>query len=259
MPSTAIEPSGGYDFVAFDNVAPKTAATPIVFYTAKSAGSAYGSLDGVNSRLKIDRISEYTGSAKIQFDSDIEFSSATINIFGTSADASDNQRMFLSPANAVGSTRSAYISLSGNEHANTGQAELRCGNVASAYVNLRTDGTQDIVFTTNGTDRWEIDGGSSTGALVPKVDNTLDIGSTSFRVANVYASVVRTVSTDLSLLINNTGAMRFYTNNIERLNIENGGTFNFLNQTTAGTAGAISTYMVIKVGGTQYKLACYAI
>lgn len=258
MPSTAIEPSGGYDFVAFDNVAPKTAATPIVFYTAKSAGTPFGSIDVVNSRLKIDRISEYTGSAKIQFDSDIEFSSTTVNILGTSADASDNQRMFIAPANAVGTTRSAYASFAGNEHANTGQLELRCGNVASSYLNLRTDGTQDIVFTTNGTDRWEIDGSSSTGALVPKSNNTLDIGSTSFLVANVYASILRTVSTDLSLLVNNTGAMRLYTNNTERLNIENGGTFNFLNQTTAGTAGAITTYLVIKVGGTQYKLACYA-
>lgn len=175
------------------------------------------------------------------------------------ADAADSLRTYISGGGAVGTTRGAYISLAGNEHANTGQAELRCGNVSGAFIDLRTDGTQDIVFTTNATNRWEIDGSGSTGALIPKANNAYDVGSTSFLVANLYASTMRTVSTDLSLLTFGAAPIRVYTNNTERLNLESGGTFNFMSQTTAGTAGAISTYWQIKVNGTSYKLACYAL
>lgn len=175
------------------------------------------------------------------------------------SDGSDSLRTYVSGGGAVGNTRGAYLSLAGNEHANTGQAELRCGNVSGAFIDLRTDGTQDIVFTTNGTNRWEVDGSGSTGALIPRSNNAYDVGSTSFLVANLYASTLRTVSTDLSLLTFGAAPIRVYTNNTERLNLESGGTFNFMSQSTAGTAGAISTYWQIKVNGTSYKLACYAL
>lgn len=223
----SIEPSSGYDFIAINNVGPKTAGSAITFYTAKSAGTAYGALDGVNSRLQINRIGEYTGGANIQFDHNIEFSPTNWGLFGTTSDGSDNASLTLSPATSANVTRGAYIILNGNEHGSTGQVQIRCGNVAGGVVQLGSTGTQDILFTTNNIDRWEVDG--STGAILPKSNNAYDIGSASVAVKD------------------------FYING----NIRSTSTINFTNQTTAGTAGALNQYWTVNINGTSFKIPCY--
>lgn len=228
MPSASIEPSGGYDFVAFDNLAPKTSATDIVIYTAKSSGTAFASFDVTNSRLKVNRIAEYTGSNEIQFDDDIKFSQTSINIRGTTSDGSDTQRIWIGPGSVVGASRGGYLALYGNEHASTGQAELAGGNVSGSLVRIRNDGPYEIYFMTNGVDRWEIDGAN--GHFLPETNNTYDIGNSSFYIRNLYVAG----------------------------NIQPSGAIRVVNQTLSGSAGAVSTYWTVTVNGSTYKIALLA-
>ena len=56
-------------------------------------------------------------------------------------------------------------------------------NASSAIRNVGGSGASTLVFTTGGTDRWQILNG---GALVPQANNSYDIGDTSYRVRNIY-------------------------------------------------------------------------
>lgn len=184
---SAIEPSGGYDFVAFDNVGPKTAATPITFYTAKSAGTDYGCLDGVNQRLKVNRIAEYTGGAKIQFDHDIEFSGTTFQLLATTADASDNAKIVICGGGAGSSTRGGFLEIAGNENAAAGAIQLLAGAAsASSTCVVGTTTTADFIIKTNSVNRWESDG--TAGHFSPLSNNAYDIGSSSFGVRSLYVA-----------------------------------------------------------------------
>ena len=55
-------------------------------------------------------------------------------------------------------------------------------------------GAYDIIFGTSTTNRWKI---TSTGLLIPNIDNTYDIGSSSYGVKNIYADSITLNGTDL--------------------------------------------------------------
>ena len=58
-------------------------------------------------------------------------------------------------------------------------------NASSAIRNVGGSGSSTLVFTTGGTDRWQILNG---GHLVPQANNTYDIGESSYRVRNIYTA-----------------------------------------------------------------------
>ena len=58
-------------------------------------------------------------------------------------------------------------------------------NASSAIRNVGGSGSSTLVFTTGGTDRWQILNG---GDLVPQANNSYDIGSSSYRVQNIYTN-----------------------------------------------------------------------
>ena len=60
--------------------------------------------------------------------------------------------------------------------------EIRCGG-SEGYVGTQTN--HKVSFITNGTRRWELSGA---GSLIPYANNSYDIGSTSYRVRNIYTN-----------------------------------------------------------------------
>lgn len=120
-------------------------------------------------------------------------SSDQIVVGHDTSDGSDTLRTFIlgGGGSTFSTTRGACISLAGNEHGSPGILDLRCGNVASSYIDLRSDGSHDINFTTNGTNRWQVDG--SSGTIAPKSNNTYDFGEASFGIKDFYlAGTIKT-------------------------------------------------------------------
>ena len=58
-------------------------------------------------------------------------------------------------------------------------------NASSAIRNVGGSGAATLVFTTGGADRWQILNG---GDLVPQANNSYDIGTSSYRVQNIYTN-----------------------------------------------------------------------
>jgi hypothetical protein len=64
---------------------------------------------------------------------------ATTSIIRTDTnDGSDNKRLTLSSAGAIGSPRGAYINMFGNENAGTGKIQLLAGNVSNGDIEFYT-------------------------------------------------------------------------------------------------------------------------
>ena len=99
---------------------------------------------------------------------------STGNITNATSDTADNAAIQIGGANT---SRGAYASFGGNEHASIpGKAGIYGGNVAGGDITLSTTPAEPIKFQTTATDRWWITSG---GNLVPQADNTYDIGATS--------------------------------------------------------------------------------
>lgn len=75
-----------------------------------------------------------------------------------------------------------------------------------------TDTANDVVFKTNGTNRWQIQ--ATAGILYPTADNTYDLGATSNRVAHVFTPIIDSGTT---------GSLSFKTNQVVRATIVNTG------------------------------------
>ena len=58
-------------------------------------------------------------------------------------------------------------------------------NSSSAIRNGAGSGSNNLLFTTGGADRWQILNG---GHLVPQANNAYDIGMSSYRVRNIYTN-----------------------------------------------------------------------
>lgn len=71
----------------------------------------------------------------------------------------------------------------GNTHAFTGQLRLEAGNVSGA----------DIVFQTNGSERWRID--QSDGHILPQASGSYDIGSSSSLVGTIFTDEINPTQT----------------------------------------------------------------
>lgn len=152
-----------------------------------------------------------------------------VTVGPNTTDGTDNSRTYLTSAGSIGTTgsRGAYVLAAGNEDGTLpGRLQLSCGNVASAYLNLLTYGSQPIRFGTNNNNRWDID---SSGHFIPISNNSYDIGVAGTAIKDFHiAGNIRSASTIL-----------------------------FTNQTTAGAAGALNQYWTVTINGTQFKIPCY--
>lgn len=74
---------------------------------------------------------------------------ANLSILANTSDGSDNLRAGVGGGGALADTRGALLVVYGNEHANTGQALLRSGDVSGAYVSLES-GTSIARLTRDG-------------------------------------------------------------------------------------------------------------
>lgn len=87
-------------------------------------------------------------------------------------------------------------------------------NNSGGRLYLRTTISNNIIFSTNNVDRWEIYG--SNGDLMPDVDSTYNIGSSTLRPAIIYAdnfnaaSKISVTATAPEVLIHNTAASGTY-------------------------------------------------
>jgi hypothetical protein len=106
------------------------------------------------------------------------------NIRADTSDATDNKKVAISGGGSASLTRGAYIELSGNEETNTGRAVIVSGNAVGNYIQLYTGGGP-IHFTISGTTVWTV---TSSGHYLPGLDNSYDIGSSSFRARGIYAN-----------------------------------------------------------------------
>lgn len=96
------------------------------------------------------------------------------SILASTSDGSDTQRLILSGAGAgIAPTRGGWIEIAGNEHASVGNVIIGAGEAGS------------VIFATgaSGTSRWSID---PSGHMLPIINNTYDIGSSSLRVKKIY-------------------------------------------------------------------------
>jgi len=66
----------------------------------------------------------------------------TLNITTGTVDGTDNMRLEISGGGDIGSSRGAYISLFGNEEANTGRIDLVAGNVSGGHITISTAGAE---------------------------------------------------------------------------------------------------------------------
>jgi hypothetical protein len=112
------------------------------------------------------------------------------NITNTTSDGSDTKRLLFNGGGGSGSGRGAEIQLHGNESAgNTGVATISSGNISAATVDLNiipANGKLRILL--NGVSRWEFD--AATNSILPTANNAHDVGSSSFRVRNVFAQTL---------------------------------------------------------------------
>jgi hypothetical protein len=108
------------------------------------------------------------GTASTLTIKDINLSGA--NVLQTTADGSDNGYMQIGHAAA---DRGAYDLYYGNEHANTGQRFIVCGNVTGSFISLSPGNTPV----------WDV---PLTGHFTPRADNTYDLGDTTHKLRKIY-------------------------------------------------------------------------
>ena len=135
--------------------APGTFATTIAASTATPTCTAAGDVSKVGTPSD-DQIAVWTGSGTIEGTASLTYATGTgitatggyrtlssgTGVSAATSDAADTAAVVVAGGGASGSSRGAYLSLFGNEHASAGDADLQIGNVAgSAFTVYRASGT----------------------------------------------------------------------------------------------------------------------
>ena len=141
--------------------------------------------EGGGNGLDADTLDGVQGANYMRLDQDNNFSDSDFRIQADTVDGSDTSILRLSGGGAsTSANRGARIQLSGNEHTNTGSVQIVSGNVVGGHITITTAGAQDIIFSTDNTERARIDNAGR--ILIGTTDTSLNISTTNggFAVVN---------------------------------------------------------------------------
>lgn len=161
--SVRILPNGGYDHVGINYVSSYTAAQKIIIRTAATSGTNYAAFNPTTLAIETDKVNEFTSAAGVTVDSVLlkdGGATLTAGLIGTTATLSG-------ALSATTGTFSGAVSAASVAGSNI------FINSTGSFMDLRIGGTNVLTLVAS--------------AVTPGIDNSIALGSGSYRFASVTA------------------------------------------------------------------------